>query len=906
MASKRDDCIKKIADLGGISEAASAKILDDVDGLAQAKRMAGEADPTLSAAYELAGKFKQAAKDARLDAVRNAAARGKMMDRVRENGGIKTAAKTIQSRLYWTPASKNLDSIESRWKGLARQWLAVTGNKLRQEGLWDMAVSGHLDREIDREIWKINETGNLPKGDRPEEKIAAAFWPALEVARNRLNAAGAHIGKALDYVMHTNWDPRQLRLSAGKGATPDEAFAAWWAKDGPRMSEKTFEHLTPKNGETMEEAKLRFARSVFDASITGIHLERPGVGGFEDDGAGYIPSAYEGTGNIAKGVSQQRVIFWKDADSWHDHMTEFGGGRSRAQQFSNTLNQAARNVALMTELGTNSAGNFNIVIRRIEEEYRSKDPDGVKKFQDSVSGDRTNPKFLDNVLARLDGSATRPANAKAAQLFEYAAHLESMSHLGGVGITHAVAAPGTLSSELKMHGVSRASSLGKTLTVLFEGRGSAERQAMLAEGGAYATGYMLDMHTTWQQGGGVPGAAAYLTSHFLKMTGIDYALNQFQGKAVGNMIMQSLGSQAGGEFEKVHPYQKAILQRYGIGPKEWDALRGADPLHVDGDRYLTPKAAEQASEASIKEILREKGIWSGQENLPEMEEASLQRAIAKERWELGDKLLMYINDAAEHSTITPGVRERAMAFGNLKPGSLPWMLQRSFMQFKMWPFAQLHQNIMREVGYTLAREGSSPGPYAKIASGIGLTFALMTGGGYARMAINDFMSGKPQRNPLDPRTILAAFAQGGGAGILGDFLFGETNRMGAGWVTTAMGPIASDIERFTGIMNRFRDDITKHTGKAFQHLWGDLAHFTAGHIPFSNLIYLKAAVEYLVYFHAYEAVSPGWWDRTNRRLLKDTGRAMVGYVPGQGVPWGVPGLYLKGQGQATGILAGKP
>ena len=40
-----------------------------------------------------------------------------------------------------------------------------------------------------------------------------------------------------------------------------------------------------------------------------------------------------------------------------------------------------------------------------------------------------------------------------------------------------------------------------------------------------------------------------------------------------------------------------------------------------------------------------------------------------------------------------------------------------------------------------------------------------------------------------------------------------------------------------------------------------------------------------------EAASPGWWERTNRRLEREQGRTMQGYVPGGSAipytPWGI-------------------
>ena len=55
-------------------------------------------------------------------------------------------------------------------------------------------------------------------------------------------------------------------------------------------------------------------------------------------------------------------------------------------------------------------------------------------------------------------------------------------------------------------------------------------------------------------------------------------------------------------------------------------------------------------------------------------------------------------------------------------------------------------------------------------------------------------------------------------------------------------------------------------------MWPDLAHFAVRHVPFANLVYLKGALDYMLWYHLYEAASPGWWERTNRRLLREQGR----------------------------------
>jgi hypothetical protein len=109
--------------------------------------------------------------------------------------------------------------------------------------------------------------------------------------------------------------------------------------------------------------------------------------------------------------------------------------------------------------------------------------------------------------------------------------------------------------------------------------------------------------------------------------------------------------------------------------------------------------------------------------------------------------------------------------------------------------------------------------------------------------------------------------------------------MGGGLVGTVAGPAGSLLDRVMQLKNRFINDLHTEPGKAMQHMWPDLAHLVVGHIPFANLIYLKGALDYMLWYHLYEAASPGWWDRTNRRLEKERGRVMTGYRPGGQIPW---------------------
>ena len=154
--------------------------------------------------------------------------------------------------------------------------------------------------------------------------------------------------------------------------------------------------------------------------------------------------------------------------------------------------------------------------------------------------------------------------------------------------------------------------------------------------------------------------------------------------------------------------------------------------------------------------------------------------MQQKQWDMADKLGMYLNDAADHGAVRSGVRERAMVLGNLRPGDKSYMLWRALGQFKMWPLAAANQILGREIAMSLSGK--------EMASNIGDMMALGTAGGALRMAVNDAASGNVQRDYRNPVTLLAALAQGGGLGIYGDFLFGETSRLGAGGLATIVGP----------------------------------------------------------------------------------------------------------------------
>jgi hypothetical protein len=144
--------------------------------------------------------------------------------------------------------------------------------------------------------------------------------------------------------------------------------------------------------------------------------------------------------------------------------------------------------------------------------------------------------------------------------------------------------------------------------------------------------------------------------------------------------------------------------------------------------------------------------------------------------------------------------------------------------------------------------------------GLAKMLSTMTALGYLSMTAKDLVNNKTPRDPTDPRTWAAAFVQGGGAGLYGDFLFGEANRFGGGIISTAAGPTAGDISRLHDLYNRVKngDDVA---GQAFKLL--------VSNTPGNNVFYLKGLLDYMIVHQVQESLNPGYLRRMESRLMRE-------------------------------------
>jgi hypothetical protein len=305
-------------------------------------------------------------------------------------------------------------------------------------------------------------------------------------------------------------------------------------------------------------------------------------------------------------------------------------------------------------------------------------------------------------------------------------------------------------------------------------------------------------------------------------------------EGAGAIMARHFGDLIDKSFDELPPESQRGLRLYSITPAEWDALRAApDHFQIDGRTFLTPDAAMRTT---VKMSNRDRDL-------------------------LALKLRTYYGDVADRYVITPNIADQRYArLGSVAaPGTFAGEAMRFFAQFKTWPIAAVRQGLGREINGGQGVAGA--------LTGIVHLAIMGTAFGYLRMLIANRAAGLTPRDPTDPHTWLAALAQGGGAGILGDYLFGQTNRFGGDFSSTFLGPVAG--QGFANAMTIWNDLKDRRGSGDFLHRRRDvpaeLFRMGLNKTPFVNLFYLRAALNYLFLNSIQESLNPGYLRRYEQR-----------------------------------------
>ena len=755
--------------------------------------------------------------------------------------GLEAAAVGVNA-----PFAGARQSADARGKALFGQYAGGLIADLRKEGLLAtfnrVSKNKDLQSALARELRELTLPDGRPgiSGVSSAQRMARIVHKYAQSNVARQNRAGAWIKRLPGFITTQTHDMARMRrasrrLGGPRTRDPQANYEAWRNFIRPLLGNETFDGIDDAES---------FLRSVYDALVTGKHLTAKA--GDEND----LRFVFKGPGNLAKRISGERKLHFKDADAWLSY-NEMFGTRGLTESLIQDLESGARNTALMEVFGTNPRAMLDTVRDELTTAYRN-DP---RKF------DRLSRNTLDWYMSEIDGSAYVPESPTLAMIAAAIRALQSLAKLGGA-VLSGLSDIGLNAAEVRSQGASVLGAYGQVLSNFLDGlptdvnkRETADRIGVALDGliGNVATRFSAQDHLS--------GKMAKTMQFFFKVNLLGPWTDAHKA-GLGQMMARDLAAEASKGWDALPGRLRDQLSAYGLDAEGWQIARQAVTKGADGRNYLMPGEIAK---------LRPEGV------------------SARQRRKLLDQtetaIRSYIADRLDFATPTPGARERALMNMGTQAGTPSGEAVRFLMQFKSFPTTILTRPLGREIYGRGARS-----LYDSILKGEGDIAGLVsmmigtTVLGYLAMAAKDIAKGRTPRDPADPATWQAAVLQGGGLGIYGDFLLGETNRFGRDALDTLAGPTFGTIADLDELRAKMM---------AGDDLGGSALNLAKSNTPFLNLFYTRKAVDHLFMYQLQEMVNPGYLRRMERRIQREQNQRFI-LPPSSTIPRGGGNRIFEG------------
>ncbi len=612
---------------------------------------------------------------------------------------------------------------------------------------------------------------------------------------------------------------------AGFTATQTHNISKMWKAGYDEWSQTIMKHLDVERtfGDANKEA---FLKGSYEAITTGIHLKAQGA----DEGKLF---QFKGPANLAKKVSQNRVFHFKSAEDARAYREAFGN-RDFIEGVLAGVEHGSRNIALMETFGTNPEAMFDKLLQDTKVKYRS-NTDKIKSL--------VNDRMIHNFYKEVDGTTMMVESPSLATAASTIRSLQSLSKLGSVVISSFADIPAKV-SELHYQGYGILESYGLAFKDIGSHlNNSSERKQLYSSIGVGFDGMLGHIASRFSSTDSLPGTMSKLQRQFFKLNGLTWWTDANKA-GTGLAMSHHLALLKDNNFASLDKDTQRLFSHFDIKEKDWDLIRQSATKQLDDRHYITPDAIH---------------------GLPD---TMFGKNATAEKNALESKLRGYFVDRVNYATLEPGARERAIYNQGTKRGSVPGELLRMFAQFKQFPTAM----ITKLYGRGLFAKGK-----ADIPSMVHLA-VMSTVFGYGSMVVKDLLKGREPRDPSKAATWGAAFTQGGGAGILGDYLLGEFNRFGQDITTTAAGPAFSTLNDLTSILSAARNNaILDAEGRSSEQkdVKAHAINFMINNAPFANLAYIRPALNYMFIYQLQEKLNPGYLRRMERRVEKENNQHFI-------------------------------
>lgn len=641
-------------------------------------------------------------------------------------------------------------------------------------------------------------------GDEVASVMGKQFSDTIEGLRVRFNNAGGDFPELKGYHLPQSHDSRLLNKVSSQ---------EWVEFIFPLIDRSKM--IDFETGCTMSEEKLiNVLSEAYETLRTnGLNKLEPGKGGKK-----MLANKYS---------DENRVIHFKDADSWLAYNERFGNG-DVYKTMVDYIDNLSKDIAFLEIYGPNPDKMKKLIVDEVKREA------GIGRDEKVKNKARSQINQFETLWEDFTGESQIPVNVKAAKVgSEIRAGLTS-AQLGSAFLTQ-FSDITTNALTAKFNGLS-GSELVKNYMRLIRsnkyrdfsihlGLGAEEVTRTLSGAARYAEGFFEK------------GKLGKI-SNFVMQASLLERMTMASKKAFSLDFVHTLANNADTEFNSLIKPLKDCFERYGLTSKDWDIIRKSKFDNFDGSKYV---------------------------NI---------RTLAAENLEVANKLSNMILTERDFAVIDRNARTNALLVGNSRAGTFWGEAKRFFAMYKTFPITMLTHHMSRMLALESA---TSRAGYAAAL------FVPMTLMGYLTVQAKNFVNGKKPLPADNWKTWASAAATGGACGIFGDFLFAEESRTGNSIVTNLMGPgmsLLADTWKVTGGAAK------RAAAGELKSYPAEIINYIRRYTPGNNLWFSKLAIERLVFDQASLALDPkarARFRRIEKNLSKDYG---VGYWwrPGEVLP----------------------
>ncbi|MGX8829936.1 hypothetical protein ACWQZ0_18920 [Acinetobacter baumannii] len=673
------------------------------------------------------------------------------------------------------------------------------------------------DQELVQKI--VRERFGENTGDALAKKISDKMGDVFETMRDRFNRNGGDIGKLDNWGLPQTHNLEKI-AKAGK--------EAWVNKAESLIDTRQYVH---ENGDYYSQQEIR---SLLEYTYDTL----------SSDGANKIEVGRQATGGGTSKVTnrhgESRVLHFKDAESWLEYQSEFGG-----MQFVDLveahINGLSKDIAMVENLGSNPKTALKILMDAAAKKDWEK---GIEENQTKSSRKRAQIMFDEfsggnspqsQVLANL-GLAYRSMNVA--------------SMLGGTTIA-SLADQATIAKTAHIHNLSYLKTFGELVRHL-NPKNKEDRRLMHSLG--FATEEMLGSIARWSDDGltssyGKSEKLAKISSgiatQVLRVSFLN-ALTSASKMGMDAMLMEKYGRLSRSKaWNDLDVQDRELLSNTGLDERAWQVFQLAEPV-------VDRKGNQLMSARSIYEIPDEKLAAFGDPKQVKDQVAS--------------QLQAHLLDEQGMAIVEAGLRERTWMTVGAK-GTITGEVFKGITQFKSFSAAFL----MRQGSRMVAQEGLK----GKAAYGIPL-FVTMTLLGGLVVQLRELLNGNdPQTiyDSNDPKKAGSFFMRsvvaGGGLPVLGDILVAGADTSGRDANSFVAGPLGGDFE---SLLSLTVGNLTQYNEGKDTNFGNEAFKFVKGKIPAQNLWYTKAAINRMVFDEMQDTIAPGYREKALRKAERQQDR----------------------------------